>query len=67
MYSVTTPDKIYNEFSSGAQDITAIRDFVKMIYDRSGNTAPRYLLMFGDASYDYKDRVAAQQQFRSHL
>ena len=54
---ITTPDKIYNEFSSGAQDITAIRDFVKMIYDRSGNTAPRYLLMFGDASYDYKDRV----------
>ena len=54
---VTTPDKIYNEFSSGAQDITGIRDFVKMIYDRSGNTAPKYLLMFGDASYDYKDRL----------
>jgi len=60
---VTTPDKIYNEFSSGAQDITAIRDFIKMIYDRSGKTAPRYLLMFGDASYDYKDRLQSNSNF----
>jgi hypothetical protein len=60
---VTTPDKIYNEFSSGAQDITAIRDFIKMIYDRSGKTSPRYLLMFGDASYDYKDRLLSNTNF----
>lgn len=60
---VTTPDKIYNEFSSGAQDITAIRDFMKMIYDRSGKTAPSYLLMFGDASYDYKDRLQSNSNF----
>jgi hypothetical protein len=60
---VTTPDKIYNEFSSGAQDITAIRDFVKMIYDQSGSTAPKYLLMFGDASYDYKDRMQPNSNF----
>jgi len=60
---VTTPDKIYNEFSSGAQDITAIRDFIKMIYDRSGKSAPRYLLMFGDASYDYKDRLVSNTNF----
>ena len=55
---VTTTDKVYNEFSSGAQDITAIRDFMKMLYDRStlGNY-PRYLLLFGDASYDYKNRI----------
>lgn len=52
--------KIYNEFSSGAQDISAIRDFVRMIYNRAGNDTtlmPRYLLLFGDASYDYKNRV----------
>jgi hypothetical protein len=60
---VTTPEKIYNEFSSGAQDITAIRDFMKMIYDRSGKTAPKYLLMFGDASYDYKDRLQTNSNF----
>ena len=54
---ITTVDKVYNEFSSGAQDISAIRDFMKMMYDRSGGLAPKYLLLFGDASYDYKDRV----------
>lgn len=54
---ITTPDKIYNEFSSGVQDITAIRDYVKMIYDRApAGKEPKYLLLFGDASYDYKNR-----------
>ncbi|MFA0962378.1 type IX secretion system sortase PorU [Roseivirga sp. BDSF3-8] len=52
---VTTP-QIYNEFSSGRQDITAIRDFVKHLYDtQPGKLA--YLLLFGHASYDYKNRV----------
>lgn len=55
---VTTPEKIYNEFSSGAQDITAIRDFMKMLYDRGGaDHAPKHLLLLGDASYDYKSRI----------
>ena len=53
---VTTPQIIYNEFSSGSQDITAIRDFVKMLYDRSdAGQEIQYLLLFGDASYDYKN------------
>lgn len=55
---VTTPQKIYNEFSSGSQDITAIRDFLKKLYDRSdAGREIKYLLLFGDASYDYKDRL----------
>jgi hypothetical protein len=51
---VTTTDRIYNEFSSGKPDVSAIRDFVKMIYDRSENTddSLRYLLLFGDGSYN---------------
>lgn len=52
---------IYNEFGSGKQDLSAIRDFVKMFYDRANGDAgkkPKYLLLFGDASYDYKDRIA---------
>lgn len=61
---VTTPQKIYNEFSSGAQDISAIRDFVKRIYDQSDQGKKlKYLLLFGDASYDYKDRVTANTNF----
>ncbi len=58
--AVVTTDKIYNEFSSGAQDVTAIRDFVKMFYDRAGadsSLLPKYLLIFGDGSYDMKNRV----------
>ncbi len=56
---VTTPQLIYNEFSSGNQDVTAIKGFVKMFYDRAGNIneQPKYLLLFGDASYDYKNRL----------
>jgi hypothetical protein len=61
---VTTPQKIYNEFSSGAQDITAIRDFVKHIYDESdAGKELKYLLLFGDASYDYKDRLPDNTNF----
>ncbi len=52
---VVTPAVIYNEFSSGQQDPSALRDFMKMLYDKG--PAPKYLLLFGDASYDYKDRV----------
>ncbi len=49
---------IYNEFSSGMQDITAIRDFVKYYYDHAPNGAyPKYLLLMGDGSYDYKTHL----------
>lgn len=55
---VVTIDQVYNEFSSGTPDITAIRDYMKMYYDRAGTDtelAPKYLLLYGDASYDYKN------------
>jgi len=63
---VVTPEQIYNEFSSGAQDISAIRDFVRMFYKRAGSDAaqmPRYLTLFGGASYDYKNRLANNSNF----
>lgn len=51
---VVTPEAIYNEFSSGTPDATAIRRFMKMFYDRSASEAdaPDYLLLFGDGAYD---------------
>jgi hypothetical protein len=57
---VVEPSQIYNEFSSGKQDPTAIRDFMKMFYDRAviPDQAPKYLLLMGDASYDPKSRIA---------
>jgi len=55
---------IYNEFSSGAQDISAIRDFVRMLWLRgSANEKPRFLLLFGDASYDPLDRIEGNSNF----
>lgn len=51
---------IYNEFSSGHQDLTAIRDYLKYYYDNAATDEqkPKYLLLFGDASYDFKNRLA---------
>lgn len=56
--------EIYNEFSSGIQDVTAIRNFMKMLYDRGANTgSPRYLSLLGNASYDTKGRVSGTPNF----
>ena len=55
--TVVTIDKIFNEFSSGTQDPVAIRDLVKMYFDRYVSNRPKYLLLFGDASFDYKNRI----------
>ena len=73
---VVTTQQLYNEFSSGSQDITAIKSFNKMLYDRAGNDPSKmlkYVLLLGDASYDYKDRlpgntnfVPAYQSWNSH-
>ena len=56
---VVNLDEIYNEFSSGSKDITGIRDFIKHVYEL--NSTPedqlKYVCFFGDASYDYKDRI----------
>lgn len=59
---VVTPQQVYNEFSCGAQDVTAIRDFTRMLYVRN-STPLQYLLLFGDASYDYKNRVPNMHNF----
>ncbi|MHA6246806.1 type IX secretion system sortase PorU [Pontibacter sp. CAU 1760] len=62
---VVTPKQIYNEFSSGAQDVTAIRDFMRLVHSRSRKQGDNilYLLLFGDASYDYKDRIRNNTNF----
>lgn len=48
--------KIYNEYSSGSQDITAIRDFVSELKNDRGGL--KYVLLIGDTSYDFKNRIA---------
>ena len=57
---VVSSVQVYNEFSGGIPDPAALRDYVKMFYDRSnGDSAkrPRYLLFMGCGSFDYKDRL----------
>ncbi|MFZ2286006.1 MAG: type IX secretion system sortase PorU [Bacteroidales bacterium] len=53
---IVTTEQVYNEFSGGIPDAAAIRNFVKMIYDRSrsSDTPLKYLLLFGDGSYENK-------------
>lgn len=61
---VTTPQMVYNEFSSGSVDITAIRDFARMLYaESSPGRQLRYLLLLGDASFDYKNRADVVSNF----
>jgi len=63
---VVNTTQVFNEFSSGMNDATAIRSFTKMFYDRAvalPGTAPKYLLLFGDGTYDPKNRVDNNNNF----
>lgn len=53
---IVTPEQIYNEFSGGVADIAALRNFIRMKYTNQLNTNHplKYLLLFGDGSYDNK-------------
>ena len=54
-----TLESIYEEFSSGKQDIAAIRNFIKYVYFNASDSSKRikYVNLFGDASFDYKNRI----------
>ncbi len=63
---VVTTDQVYNEFSSGMADITAIKDLMRMLYNRAGTDPaqlPKYLLLVGDGSYDNKNRIFGNTAF----
>ena len=56
---VVTTDQIFNEFSSGKTDVSAIRDYVRHL-SKSDPGKIKYLLLFGDATYDYKNLLQNQ-------
>lgn len=63
---VVNTEQIFNEFSSGMKDATAIRSFAKMFWDRGAaapETRPKNLLLFGDGTYDPKSRVPNNNNF----
>ncbi|MEM9260731.1 MAG: C25 family cysteine peptidase, partial [Bacteroidota bacterium] len=50
---LVTIDEVYNEFSSGRDDAAAIRNFARMLHERDAGL--RYLLLFGDGSFDHRN------------
>jgi len=64
---VVSQQQVFNEFSSGTPDVTALRNFMKMFYDRAGGTGDgcRYLLLMGDGSYD--NRGSEEKQYNTNL
>jgi hypothetical protein len=62
---VVTPDQSYNEFSGGIPDIAAIRNFLRMKFiNQKGTTNPlKYLLLFGDGSFDNKTLLPGNTNF----
>lgn len=61
---VATTTQVYNEFSSGMTDAGAIRNFVRMFYDRAKaeDEMPKYLLLFGDGSFDNKGNKSSDKK-----
>lgn len=59
---VVDVNQIYNEFGGGIPDITAIRDYLKHSYDK-WNPRLRFVLFFGQASYDYKGRLGSRSSY----
>jgi len=49
---------VYDEFSGGVFDPQAIRDFLSYAYHNWRPPAPLYVLLVGDANYDYQDYLA---------
>jgi hypothetical protein len=47
-------EQVYNEFSGGVTDPTALRDYLKYAYD-NWQIKPKYILFYGKGTYDYKN------------
>jgi len=54
---VVDQQHIFNEYGNGSSDVVAIRDYIRHLTAKAqrANVEPvKYLLFFGDATYDYK-------------
>jgi hypothetical protein len=61
---VATTEQVYNEFSSGKQDVSAIRDLAKYYFDlNNGKDSLKYLLLLGEGSFNYKTLDPAGRTF----
>lgn len=55
-------DEIYNEFSTGMVDPTAIRDMIRMLYLRSDGRL-KYVLLLGKGTHDYRNLKGIDNNF----
>ncbi len=62
---VATTQQVYNEFSSGTRDMLAIRELMRMLYTRCGESgqAPKNLLLLGDGTFDNKNILKFNNNF----
>ena len=56
-------EQVYNEFASGSPDPSALRNFLKMFYDRSeaGGQKLKYAMLIGSASYQLKEQSISKR------
>lgn len=61
-------NEIYNEFGSGAPDVSAIRKLCKMLYDRGkdANRPLRYVLLMGASTFDERHKLEATRSSRPY-
>ncbi len=58
---VVTTQHVYEEFSGGKRDVTALRDFFRTLYLR--NNRLENVLLVGRGTYDYKNRITNNSTF----
>jgi hypothetical protein len=56
---LVTIDEVYNEFTSGAESPVAIQAFIDWTLKHWQKPAPRFVLLVGKASYDYRNYLNA--------
>ncbi|MFW2475491.1 MAG: type IX secretion system sortase PorU [Sediminibacterium sp.] len=58
---VISVKQVYNEFAGANPDPTAVRDFIKMLYDKKSGL--KYVLLMGSGSYDPRSRFQNNYSF----
>lgn len=64
---IVSQDEIFTEFSAGRPDVSAIRNYLRYVYKKSGTL--QFVLLFGDGSYknnEYTENQIQIQTFQSH-
>lgn len=60
--TVVTSDQVYHEFGNGFPSPAAIRNYLRYLYS-NWSKPPKYVLLFGDGTFDYKGILAQGTNF----